>query len=125
MKSFTQLDILSDSAHICRPIAQIKFTPQQLSESHSIIFTQHRDDLDNFIAALIISPSKRKFGLIYYLNTPEPRFTDIWIDERADDLTGALTDLKESLEIKEDDLHWIHPDIHEKRQAEQGAAANP
>lgn len=106
--SFRQIPLKQMERGLALPIATLKLEPDQISERLGLRFDTARDELDELQAAVFSSKGGRQFALVRHLNQPNPG-TDILINERSRNLSGALRDALRTLSLDEQELKWITP----------------
>jgi len=108
--TFDQVALTEMKHGLAKPIATIRSGPSEISKKLGIAFEETEDDLDALQAAVIRTTSGRQFGLVRHRHQLMEG-VDILTDEHSTDLTRDLHDAMGFLQIHQEDLSWIHPEV--------------
>ena len=95
---------------LARPVATLRLEPAQIAKRVGLTFESARDDLDDLEAAVFKASTGRQIALVRHRHQPN-RGTDILINERSRNLTAAVRDALQALNLTPHDLQWTSPTV--------------
>jgi hypothetical protein len=106
--SFTQLHLGDADNDLGLVLADLRPTPSELSAQRSISFEMVPDDLDYREMCLLATSSGRQFYLFRYPRAPRNQYTAVAVSRGTEDVTSALNEILEALELGSGDVISFH-----------------
>ena len=88
-----------------KPIAILKFSPEELSQKYHMEFEEDFDGLDYFKLAALDAAEIGQIWFMRYKNEPDSG-TTLLIDSKAD-MRAALAFVRKHLMLSQDDFSWF------------------
>lgn len=87
-----------------RPVAALRFSPDELSKKIGLVFTESDADFDTSYGAVVELPSGVTVGLFRYKNNPAPG-TGLYVEENRD-AGSVIAEFLASAGLEESDVTW-------------------